>query len=185
MPIIFTITTELSCSSKLLYFSRAENIWIIQNGTFSLFDCYSSSFISCSSIVCSCSAWRLKHRRTAIYNERLHSLSSAKDNSLRIAFHDSMIPLSTIFYSSLPVVCRSETNISHGEVTTSAPSLRVCVFVWTRGESDKQKQYDDAVNTSPSVRNVVFLSACEWETLPYGVFFTDEALFSCRPCRYG
>ncbi len=132
MPIIFTITTELSCSSKLLYFSKAENIWIIQNGTFSLFDCYSSSFISCSSIVCSCSAWRLKHRRTAIYNERLHSLSSAKDNSLRIAFHDSMIPLSTIFYSSLPVVCRSETNISHGEVTTSAPSLRVCVCVNTR-----------------------------------------------------
>lgn len=37
---------------------------------------------------------------------RLHSLASAKDNSLRIDFHDSVIPLSGIFYSSLPVVSR-------------------------------------------------------------------------------
>lgn len=120
-----------------------------------------------------------------IHNERLHSLSSAKDNLLRIAFHDSMIPLSSSFYSSLPVVFRSESNISLGEVTTSALSLCVCVFVCTQGELDKQKQYDDAANTSPSVRNAVSASAYEWEILPYGVFFTDKALFSCYPCRYG
>lgn len=61
----------------------------------------------------------------------------------------------------------------------------VCAFVCTQAELDKQEQYDDAVNTSPSVRNAVSASAYEREILPYGVFFTDEALFSCRPCRYG
>lgn len=68
----------------------------------------------------------------AIRNERLHSLSSAKDNSLRITFHDSMITLSSSFYSSVPVVFRSESNISLGEVqdlTTSALSLCVCICV--------------------------------------------------------
>lgn len=61
----------------------------------------------------------------------------------------------------------------------------VCVCVCAQGETDKQEQYDDAVNTSPSVGNAVSASACERETLPYGGFFTDEALFSCHPCQYG
>lgn len=47
----------------------------------------------------------------------------------------------------------------------------VCVFVYTQGDLGEQKQYDDAINTSPSVRNVVSASAYEWEMLPYGVFF--------------
>lgn len=115
----------------------------------------------------------------AIHNELLHSLASAKDNSLRIAFHDSMIPLSSSFYSSLPVISRSESNISLGEVQDLTTSVAVTVSVCAhKGELDKQKQYDDAVNTSPSVRITVSASACEREILPYGVFFTDEALFS-------
>lgn len=110
----------------------------------------------------------------AIHNEHLHSLASAKDNSLRMAFHVSMIPLSGSFYSSLPVVFRSESNILLGEVldltTEMHTPLLLCVFICDRGDFDKQKQYDDA---------------CEGEIQPYGVFFTDEALFSCRLCRYG
>lgn len=38
--------------------------------------------------------------------------------------------------------------------------MRVCVFVCTQGELDKQKQYNDAVN-APSVRNAVSASVCE------------------------
>lgn len=150
---------------------------------------FSSSFVSCSSIVHSHSAWRLKHHQMAIHNEHLHSLASAKDNSLRMAFHVSMIPLSGSFYSSLPVVFRSESNILLGEVldltTEMHTLLLLCVFICDRGDFDKQKQYDDAVNSSPSVRNAVSAPACVGEIQPYGVFFTDEALFSCRLCRYG
>lgn len=38
---------------------------------------------------------------------------------------------------------------------------RVCVFICDGGDFDKQKQYDDAVNSSPSVRNAVCAPACE------------------------
>lgn len=105
---------------------------------------FSSSFVSCSSIVHSHSAWRLKHHQMAIHNEHLHSLASAKDNSLRMAFHVSMIPLSGSFYSSLPVVFRSESNILLGEVldltTEMHTPLLLCVFICDRGDFDKQKR---------------------------------------------
>lgn len=49
---------------------------------------------------CGCgSARRLKLRWMVTHNESLHSLSSTKDNLLRFTFHDSLIPLSSRFFS--------------------------------------------------------------------------------------
>lgn len=56
-------------------------------------------FVSCSSIISSCSAWRLEHHWMVIHNECLHSLSSTKGNLLKITFHESMILLSSSFSS--------------------------------------------------------------------------------------
>lgn len=140
---------------------------------------FSSSFVSCSSIVHSHSAWRLKHHQMAIHNEHLHSLASAKDNSLRMAFHVSMIPLSGSFYSSLPVVFRSESNILLGENAPQKCTRRCCCVYLFAIEVILTNR------NSMTVRNAVSAPACEGEIQPCGVFFTDEALFSCRLCRYG
>lgn len=113
-------------------------------------------FVSCSSIVSFCSAWRLKHRRMATHNERLHSLSSTKGNLLRITFHDSMIPLSSFFF----FFHHSDQNrISRSGRLPHRQFHCVCVFVCTQGDLGEQTQYDDGINTSPLVRNAVSASA--------------------------
>lgn len=119
-------------------------------------------FVSCGSIISSCSAWRLKHHWMVIHNDCLCSLSSTKGNLLKITFHESIILLLSSFFIpqiKIEYFARGGYNIG-------------CVCLCECEVSQANKQYDDAINTSASVKNVVSALAYEMEMLPYGVFFT-------------
>lgn len=102
----------------------------------------------------------LKHCWMAEHNQLLHWTASVYDNLLWIAFR-----------SHYQAVCHHSLSSSDQNEISGLGRFSIL---------DKQKQYDDAVNTSPSVGRAVSASACEREMMPYGVFFTDKTLFSCR-----
>lgn len=130
---------------------------------------------SCSSIVRCCYAWRLKHLRMATHNESLHSLSSTKDNLLRITFHDSMIPLSGTFFchhwNQNRISCLGR--LSHQRFHWE------CVSLHTRWISETETR---RLSILPLLEMLICFSLWVGNTAIW--CFLHSARFSFRPCWY-